>query len=87
MRLYRRLQFTWQLLTKIDIRAQVEPAVEPSLPVADDPMRLAQLGLSAVTDRGELQGHLDHIRVTDYDQPATDRLSLGEACPRFLDRP
>lgn len=84
MRLYRRLQFTWQLLTKIDIRAQVEPAVEPSLPVADDPMRLAQPGLSAVTDRGELQGHLDHIR---YDQPATDRLSLGEACPPFLDRP
>lgn len=49
MRLYRRLQFTWQLLTKIDIRAQVEPAVEPSLPVAGDPMRLARFVLFAVT--------------------------------------
>lgn len=49
MRLYRRLQCTWQLLTKIDIRAQVEPAVEPSLPVVSDPMRLARRGFFAVT--------------------------------------
>lgn len=51
MRLYRRLQFTWQLLTKIDIRAQVEPAVEPSLPVDDDLMGLAQFGLRSYGPR------------------------------------
>lgn len=43
MRLYRRLQFTWQLLTKIDIRAQVEPAVEPCLPVADGPNKASAI--------------------------------------------
>jgi hypothetical protein len=61
------MQCTWQLLTKIDIQAQVEPAVEPALPVVSDPMRLARRGSLAVrqfTDRGELGAPRPHQFVS-----------------------
>lgn len=48
------MQCNWQLLTKIGIRAQVEPAVESASSVVGDPTRLARCGFFAVTDRGEL---------------------------------
>lgn len=78
MRLYRRLQCTWQLLTKIDIRAQVEPAVEPSLPVVSDPMRLARCGFFAVTKYGprRAMGTLCHINLCRCDEPTTTGLQL-----------
>lgn len=62
---------------KVDIRAQVEPAVESASSVVSDPTRLARCGFFAVTDRGELwPPNVTTVCVATTSQPATTGLDL-----------